>query len=72
MAQCPSSTFGDQEKGVCVEVTTPTLYFPACITSLILLILVGVCNCCIAHDLTDSHRTRINMVTYSSTILAYT
>ena len=55
-----------------MEVTTPTLYFPACITSLILLILVGVCNCCIAHDLTDSHRTRINMVTYSSTILAYT
>lgn len=70
---CPANTYPGvaDSKNVCLEITSPTLYFPATICSIVLIALVCVCNSCIERGLTaDSQRRNINMLSYSSSILA--
>ena len=54
-----------------MEVTIPVLYFPATISSIVFIVLAFVGNACINRNMTDSQRKHINVLTYSSSILAY-
>lgn len=71
---CPANTYPNATAGqpnICMDITTPTLYFPVTICSIVLVVLVCICNTCIERGLTaDSQRRNINMLSYSSSILA--
>lgn len=67
--ECPGSTY--ELDGVCLAIDRSILYFPATITSLVLVLLICICNICISYNMTVGDRSNINILTYCSFILSY-
>ena len=68
---CPEGTYANEDSQVCEVISSPVLYFPITISSIVLIILAFVCNGCINRNLTDTSRKHIHLLTYSSSILSY-